>query len=339
MGTRCGDGRPLLVAHPLGQPPTVQSTDSMDYHCIETQVLTGTYSCCRMGHQVTSADGQVTKIQCDKDHLRPVLRSMLTKALDTMKRKFASDPEYAYLRGRFHDMFTKSLRSNRAYATFAMLRALTPLIMAESVDEIPASFCCGKPADAISQADFEAYLGEYCLEWPQYLPDGTEGAFIMFPIISGDLPLVRYMLERMEPPMPADYTNPAGTTLVALAARYGHARLLEYPCERVSGEHINFQTPGFGLSALGNAALCGHPRCVEILLQHGANAGVRRKNGKTPLMEAASHGNIECVRLLLAAGADRYITDVDGKTALDLALPMHLQITDILQRAFWSVYV
>ena len=61
-----GDGRPPLVHTAAGEPPRVRTLDKIDRAWNMTQrktaVLTGAFSCCRLGHKVTSADGSVTPI-------------------------------------------------------------------------------------------------------------------------------------------------------------------------------------------------------------------------------------------------------------------------------------
>ena len=48
----------------------------------KTAVLTGAFSCCRLGHKVTSADGSVTPIACDKLELRRVLHGLFERQLN-----------------------------------------------------------------------------------------------------------------------------------------------------------------------------------------------------------------------------------------------------------------
>lgn len=64
MSTEVGDGRPLLITQPLGQAPQVTTIDALDRLWMHTQrrtaVLTGGFSCCRMGHQIVDDHGQVT---------------------------------------------------------------------------------------------------------------------------------------------------------------------------------------------------------------------------------------------------------------------------------------
>ena len=84
--TQLGDGRPLLLTQPLGSRPRVVSTDMIDNFAVHTQrhsaVLTGEFSCCRMRHIVTAADGSETVIPCDRDQLRAVLRQLYDAALE-----------------------------------------------------------------------------------------------------------------------------------------------------------------------------------------------------------------------------------------------------------------
>ena len=77
---KAGDGRPLLVTQPLGDTPRITVLDSMDRLTVHTQrhssVLTGGFSCCRLGHQLTSADGKKVAIACDKPQLKQVLTDL-----------------------------------------------------------------------------------------------------------------------------------------------------------------------------------------------------------------------------------------------------------------------
>ncbi|XP_028923922.1 ankyrin repeat and SOCS box protein 12 [Ornithorhynchus anatinus] len=51
------------------------------------------------------------------------------------------------------------------------------------------------------------------------------------------------------------------------------------------------------------AAARGHPRCLRVLLAHGAEVDRLDAKAQTPLFTAVSHGHAACVRLLLEAGA------------------------------------
>ena len=77
--------------------------------------------------------------------------------------------------------------------------------------------------------------------------------------------------------------------------------------------------PGMSRCRSCDASKCGWPEVVSVLLEAGARTEIRRKNGRTPLLEACGEGKVSCVRRLLAAGADATATDAEGATAMQLA--------------------
>jgi ankyrin repeat protein len=74
-----------------------------------------------------------------------------------------------------------------------------------------------------------------------------------------------------------------------------------------------------GWTALYCASRYNHPAVVSILLAAGARVDSATDNGTTPLMIAAINGHSDVARLLLDAGANREHRDNYGRTALDLA--------------------
>jgi ankyrin repeat protein len=60
-------------------------------------------------------------------------------------------------------------------------------------------------------------------------------------------------------------------------------------------------------------------RCVQILLDAGADVDGRQHGGWTPLMAASEHGDLEVVRALLAVGADPSLRSDDGRSSSDFA--------------------
>jgi ankyrin repeat protein len=72
---------------------------------------------------------------------------------------------------------------------------------------------------------------------------------------------------------------------------------------------------------LTDAALSSDVRCLEILLQHGADPNAKNlsMSGSTALMLAALSGRTASERILLTHGADPNIKDADGRTALSTA--------------------
>ncbi|CAH0019890.1 unnamed protein product [Clonostachys rhizophaga] len=74
-----------------------------------------------------------------------------------------------------------------------------------------------------------------------------------------------------------------------------------------------------GWHPLHRSARHGLEKCVQVLLQHGAEVDCLNNEGWTPLMFAARFDKTEIVQLLLDKGANRDITNDAGETALQLA--------------------
>ncbi len=58
---------------------------------------------------------------------------------------------------------------------------------------------------------------------------------------------------------------------------------------------------------------------MKILVEKGAKLDIQDNAGRTALHLASSYGKIEVVQYLVNAGADATIKDKDGKTAKDQA--------------------
>ncbi|XP_070553325.1 LOW QUALITY PROTEIN: ankyrin-3-like, partial [Ptychodera flava] len=63
----------------------------------------------------------------------------------------------------------------------------------------------------------------------------------------------------------------------------------------------------------------GHLECVKVLLELGANVGVKDSNTLTTLHRAANAGHHDVVTVLIGHGADVNMADADGLTPLHLA--------------------
>ena len=135
--------------------------------------------------------------------------------------------------------------------------------------------------------------------------------------VEGNLPMLRYAHEKLGQPL--NIGNPFDMTPLLVAARFGNAKTVKWLCTKLSADDINKTSKNMGLSALGDASKCGWPEVVKLLVAAGADTEVRRKNGRTPLLEACANGNAACARELLKAGADVKATDNEGATAMMLA--------------------
>ncbi|XP_012495422.1 PREDICTED: 2-5A-dependent ribonuclease [Propithecus coquereli] len=81
------------------------------------------------------------------------------------------------------------------------------------------------------------------------------------------------------------------------------------------GADVNFQEESGGWTALHNAVQTGREDIVELLLHHGADPCLRKRNGATPFIVAAIVGNVQLLRLFLSKGADVNECDFHGFTA------------------------
>lgn len=61
-------------------------------------------------------------------------------------------------------------------------------------------------------------------------------------------------------------------------------------------ELVNEPHPGTGTTPLLAAAKGGHNRCIEVLLEHGADVNQANKEGWTPLMAAVRFANRDTTR-------------------------------------------
>ena len=91
-----------------------------------------------------------------------------------------------------------------------------------------------------------------------------------------------------------------------------------------------------GLTLLMLAAIQGHERVVDLLLQRGAEINQQNSRGGTALMGAARNGHERVVELLLQRGAEINMQDSDGVTALmSAAVKGHERVVELLLRP-WS---
>lgn len=78
---------------------------------------------------------------------------------------------------------------------------------------------------------------------------------------------------------------------------------------------VNAQNRG-GWTPLAYAACSGSEECVQLLLEHGADANLLTRLGRTPLIIAATYGRSECITVLHQHGADLEMRDSKDRTAL-----------------------
>ena len=110
---------------------------------------------------------------------------------------------------------------------------------------------------------------------------------------------------------------PAVNWIVVKAIESGSRQTLG--ASLADGADVNQQDPESGLTPLSLAVISDQTETVEQLLQNGAEAGARNRDGSTPLAVAALLGRTKAVGPLIEAGADIDARAADGSTPLHTA--------------------
>lgn len=155
MLIRFGDGRPLLVTQPLGEPPRVKTLDRIDRAWNMTQrhtsVLTGAFSCCRLDHRLTNLDGTSTTIGCDREQLAEILEGLFAAQMSALRANFPAE-------GGAELPFMQRVSKSMSFCHIWNFLNTKPLILARSLDE-PDFVTEGwsKPFEELTQEDYEAF--------------------------------------------------------------------------------------------------------------------------------------------------------------------------------------
>eukprot|EP00039_Didymoeca_costata_P014863 m.245744 g.245744 ORF g.245744 m.245744 type:complete len:854 (-) comp16109_c3_seq10:48-2609(-) len=108
-----------------------------------------------------------------------------------------------------------------------------------------------------------------------------------------------------------------GTTPLITAAMMGHVRVVQLLLEEGADPE---KTGMNGANALHIAASMGHTEVMEMLIEHGANVNAQHKFAKsTALHFAAEMGQVEAVNVLCKHGADPESPKIQGGRPLHVA--------------------
>ena len=320
---KAGDGRPLLVTQPLGGLPRVTVLDSMDRLTVHTQrhtaVLTGSFTCCRLGYCRPRRDGGADAGLCDKERLFSVLTKLYQSRVARHRAVMCADASYDP--HDFWSSFFGSLRSDKAFFRHLQLRMTRNLLLAKTIvppeheNPVARDAALDGASDALNRSELEEYIASWGLRWP--IP-AAQALFLAS--MDGNLRMMRLLVQRF-PDADFAYVSPIGLTMLHNASRIDARAMVQYLLARVDAAHVNHTSGSTGVSALTDAAMRGHPEIVSLLLAHGADVRLCRRDGKSALHCAAEHGHAECVRRLLATGADLDARDEAGHTPLELVEP------------------
>jgi ankyrin repeat protein len=159
---------------------------------------------------------------------------------------------------------------------------------------------------------------------------------LMLAIRSGDVAILETLMaaganvnavEQVQDQTPLMWAAAAGDNaaeMVALLIESGadvnaRARFTDWPSQITSEPRWQYHAYG-GLTALLYAARGGCGRCVEALIEGGADIDLPTPEGATALMVALDNQHYDVGALLLDLGANPHAWDVYGRTALYIAV-------------------
>lgn len=156
-------------------------------------------------------------------------------------------------------------------------------------------------------------------------------AAIQFAAVNGHTQTLEYLLSHGADPAIRDSQ---GRTPAELAAQQNRpesvAVLRKYTEKQATVQQETLNNELFAAVAAGNA------REVKALLDRGANANAKERDGNTPLHKAAydKEKKLDCCRALLEKGADANAKNDRGHTPLEHVLDFELRFRASMQAAF-----
>ncbi|GKT61320.1 hypothetical protein ColTof4_01403 [Colletotrichum tofieldiae] len=167
--------------------------------------------------------------------------------------------------------------------------------------------------------------------WPEGGPDLQSPSYrdhppILHALAAANLDVFRFLLA-LHPDMAAT-SDSEGYSSIHLAARYGHAEILDDLVKGPGNVDVDASLSR-GKTPLHLAATLERKETVQKLLDLGAKVNAADRSGRTALYFAAWHGRLETIVCLLDAGADPNIHGAETWSPLNAAADFS-EILDVL---------
>ena len=143
---------------------------------------------------------------------------VVRSVLQLLRARVRADPKHRELERCYAKAVRHSMVTDRAFLALSSLVLLEHVVFAETCDEPDP--LGSTPLQRLTQADAEARLARSGTAWPQENPATALGNAA----ISNDLTLCHFLVEKAQPPCPADGVNGFGASPLIIAARYGYSR-------------------------------------------------------------------------------------------------------------------
>lgn len=112
--------------------------------------------------------------------------------------------------------------------------------------------------------------------------------------------------------------DPNGDAPLIISAYKGHTQITQLLLE--AGADLGVRDPGMKATALHAAAYAGRTEDARLLIRHGIELNVQGPyNGYTALHDAIWQNNVETARVIVEAGADLSLKSHEGQTPLEMA--------------------
>ena len=135
-----------------------------------------------------------------------------------------------------------------------------------------------------------------------------------------------------------DFLNTNGDSPILICCRTGQSKVLEMILNKANDNSLKHRAHIDGFNALFAATESDKDKCIEIIIQHGANIEEKTDDdnpivaGATSLHLAAFYGRLNAAKMLLNLGANPNSYDINMSTPLHIAVKQgHIKIVQLLR--------
>lgn len=202
-------------------------------------------------------------------------------------------------------MLTSHFKNALKFFVLAMLFSLSASAWSQSADEFFA---------AVRRDDESTVVRLLLRGFDLNTVDEQGNHGLLLAIRDGSVRVGRFLLA--QPLVRVETRNQRGESPLMIAALKGQLPLVQQLIERKADVNKPGWTPLHYAAANAEAT---SQAVVRLLLEHHAYIDAASPNGTTPLMMAAQYGHPSVVRLLLEEGADAGLRNEQSLSALDFA--------------------